>query len=120
MRNMFGIDWFKRRWFDFRMGHGTYLTFLLGFTNFLLIVYNFLILQIPFLNSLFPTIFYFSTIGLLVYVPLATYIGYLHNRKQLATDVTIQADKNPYYKQLLENDKAIFDKLKKIEEKLNG
>jgi len=106
-------NWFKRRWFDFRMGHGTYLSFLLSFTNFLLISYNFLITQVPFLNELFPSIVEFTVVGAVVYIPLATYIGHWHNTKQLGVDVMVQADKNPYYQILIEKLDRIEQELKK-------
>ena len=34
------IPWFRRRWYDFRQGHGMYLVFAMTFTNFVLIFYN--------------------------------------------------------------------------------
>jgi hypothetical protein len=106
-------NWFKRRWFDFRMGHGTYLSFLLSFTNFLLISYNFLVSQVPFLQQLFPSILEFAVLGAVVYIPLAIYIGHWHNTKQLGTDITVQANKNPYYQILIEKLDRIEQELKK-------
>ena len=99
-------SWVKRRWWDFRVGHGTYLAFFLSFTNFLLIAYNFFVLQIPFLKSLFSDLLVFGLVGLLVYIPLAVYIGHLHKVKQLATDATV-------------NFQVILDRLDMIEIKLD-
>lgn len=104
-------SWFKRRWFDFRMGHNTYLSFLLSFTNFLLICYNFLVSKIPILSDIFSNIWIFALVGAILYIPLATYIGHLHNAKQLKTDILIREEKNPYYE-------LILSRLEDIEKKL--
>ena len=100
-------SWVKRRWWDFRVGHGAYLAFFLSFTNFLLIAYNFFVLQFSFLKSLFGNLLVFGLVGLLVYIPLAVYVGHLHKVKQLATDATV-------------NFQVILDRLDIIENKLNG
>jgi uncharacterized membrane protein len=110
---MISWSWIRRRWYEFRMGHSTYLSFILSLTNFLLISYNFLISQIPILKSLFSSIAYFAVIFVIVYVPLTVYIGHLHMRKQLPTDLTVSGEKNPFYVTILE-------KLDKIEKELHG
>ena len=94
------------------MGHSTYLSFVLSLTNFLLISYNFLISQIPTLKSLFSSVAYFAVIFVIVYVPFTIYIGHLHKRKQLSTDLTVAGEKNPFYVKVLE-------KLDEIEEELH-
>jgi len=33
-------DFLRRRWYDFRLGHTTYLVFIISFSNFILIFYN--------------------------------------------------------------------------------
>ena len=93
-------NWFRRRWYDFRTGHNTYLVFFLSLTNFLLIAYNFLVLQVPILASLFPNILIFGVFSLMVYIPLAMYIGYWHRKNQLNTDLVLQAEQNPIYIEL--------------------
>lgn len=70
--------------------------------NFILIAYNFLILQIPFLENLFSNILVFAFVGCICYIPVAVLLGHLHNTRQLETDITVQSDKNPYYKLILE------------------
>jgi hypothetical protein len=107
------LYWLKKRWFDFRMGHNTYLGFLLSFVNFLLITYNFLVSQIPILNEIFPGILEFAIAGALVYVPVAILIGHVHNMKQLGTDQLMQAEKNPYFER-------IFRRLDDIEKKIEN
>ena len=111
------LYWLKRRWFDFRMGHNIYLSFLLSFMNFLLISYTFLVSQIPFLNELFPGILEFAVVGALVYVPTSVAIGHFHNKKQLGTDLLIQAEKNPYFERIFKRLDTIEKKLENLERK---
>jgi hypothetical protein len=108
-----GWSLIRRCWYEFRMGHSTYLSFLLSLTNFLLISYNFLVAQVPVLKSLFSSIVHFMIVCTLVYVPLAVYVGHWHNCNQLPTDLGVAGEKNPYYQSILE-------KLDKIEKELYG
>jgi magnesium-transporting ATPase (P-type) len=75
----------KRRWLDFRNGHSIYLVFLLSLVNFILIVYNFAILKIPFISS-FLNLPLFIVIFFLIYIPAAILIGYWHRRNQYAVE----------------------------------
>ena len=102
-------SWTRRRWYESRMGHSTYLSFILSLTNFLVISYTFLVTQIPVLQSLFSSIAYFTVVFVIVYIPVTVYVGHLHNRKQLPTDLTVAAEKNPIYLTILEK----LDKLEK-------
>jgi hypothetical protein len=104
-------SWIRRRWYEFRMGHTTYLSFVLSLTNFLLISYNFLVSQIPMLKNLFSSVVYFSVVFVVAYVPVTIYIGHMHNRKQLSTDLTVAGERNPFFM-------AILEKLDKIEKDL--
>lgn len=91
-------SWIKRRWWELRIGHTQYLAFFLSFSNFLLIAYNFLVTNLIDINLLFFAIFAISC-----YVPLSIYVGHLHKKKQLETDVNVQF-------------KPILDRLDKIME----
>ena len=75
---------FKELWYAFRVGHSTYLAYFFGFSNFVLIIYNFFIssvVEVPF------WIFALLLIGL--YPPFSAAIGKLHIKKQLKTDTRI-------------------------------
>lgn len=109
-------NWLQERWYDFRIGHSTYLAFALNLINFLLISYTFLVSQIPFLQNIFPSLTHFAVIGVVVYVPLTTYVGYWHNCKQLETDLTVQAKKNPIYNEFIKQLADIHQELDKIKE----
>ena len=75
--------WFRRRWYDFRQGHGLYLIFAMTFTNFVLIFYRLLVEQIEFLGDLFSNLWLFVIIFLSVYIPVAILIGNWHRKTQM-------------------------------------
>ena len=81
-------QWLRRRWLDFRNGHSTYLTFILAFSNFILISYYFLINKVTFLNSFIPSLWAFIAIFIVVYIPLVILIGRWHRTTQYQTEVT--------------------------------
>ena len=83
----------KRRWLDFRNGHSIYLAFFLNLVNFILIVYNFAILKIPFLSS-FLSLPLFVVIFFLIYIPTAILIGYWHRRNQYAVETEAMTQEN--------------------------
>lgn len=75
-------NWTRRRWLDFRNGHSIYLIFLMTFANFVTIQYGLLIDQVPYLKSLFESIWIFAVIFVSAYVPIAIVIGYWHRKTQ--------------------------------------
>ena len=75
-------DWFRRRWLDFRNGHGIYLVFIMTFANFVTIQYSLLIDKIPGINSVFNNIWTFAIIFVAAYIPLGMVIGYWHRKSQ--------------------------------------
>ena len=70
-----------------------YLAFLLNLVNFILIVYNFAILKIPFLSS-FLSLPLFVVIFFLIYIPTAILIGYWHRRNQYAVETEAMTQEN--------------------------
>ena len=87
--------WIRRRWWEFRQGHSTYLIFLLTFMNFVLIAYRLLIERIPFIQELFPQLWIFVLTFVLGYIPLSIIIGNWHRRTQLRVETTINVLENP-------------------------
>ena len=83
----------RRRWLDFRNGHSIYLVFLLTLVNFILIVYNFAILKIPFISS-FLNLPLFVVFFFLIYIPAAILIGYWHRRNQYAVENEAMVQEN--------------------------
>ena len=82
MYPLFGSDWFRRRWLDFRNGHSIYLIFILTFANFITIQYKLLIDQIPYLAGIFDNIIIFAIVFVLMYVPIGIVLGYWHRKTQ--------------------------------------
>lgn len=89
--------WLRRRWYDFRQGHGVYLIFVLTFANFVLIFHRLLIERVPILDEIFPDLWAFIIIFILIYVPLAIVIGAWHRRTQLRVDSEVQMRQNPLW-----------------------
>ena len=75
--------WVRRRWYDFRQGHGMYLIFAMSFVNFVLIFYRLLIEKIDFLGDLFSNLWIFLIIFLAMYIPTAILIGNWHRKTQM-------------------------------------
>jgi hypothetical protein len=75
----------RRRWLDFRNGHGVYLAFVLTFVNFILIAYNFAIKEVEALGEAF-SLTTFTIIFIAIYVPAAVLIGYWHRRNQYSVE----------------------------------
>ena len=90
-------EWMRRRWWEFRQGHGIYLIFLLTFVNFILISYRLLIEKIPFLNNLIPELWVFVIMFLGFYIPAAILIGSWHRRTQLRVENTVMMEQNPFF-----------------------
>jgi len=87
-----------RVWFYFRIGYGTYLTFILGIGSTLVTVYYLAVNNIQFLQSVFPAFWIFSVISLVVGIPAAVILGWYHVKGSTIfkseQDITVEA--NPY------------------------
>lgn len=79
-------NFLRRRWLDFRNGHGSYLAFVMSFANFILIAYNFAIKDIPALHTIFTNLATFTLAFLALYIPSAIIIGYWHRRNQYTVE----------------------------------
>lgn len=80
----------KRHWSSLRIGHSTYLAFMLSVTNFILIGYTF------FVSRVLPLeIWQFAIIFIGCYIPLAIFVGRWHRRSQLATEQKLIMDHSP-------------------------
>ena len=88
-----------RAWYYFRIGYGTYLTFLLGFVSTIVTVYYLAVNNISFLKSIFPNFWLFSMLAIAIGVPLAVFSGYFHFKRSQAysSEVDITVEANPYF-----------------------
>lgn len=92
--------WWRSRWWEFRMGHGTYLIFILTFVNFVLISYRLLIEKIPFLKGIVPELWIFVVVFLAFYIPSSIIIGFWHRKTQLKVEQTLTLQQNPFIAKL--------------------
>jgi len=90
-------SWMRRRWFDFRQGHGVYLIFALSFGNFVLIFHRLLIERVESLDEIFPNLWIFAIVFILFYIPVAIGIGAWHRRTQLKVDTEVGMRQNPFF-----------------------
>ena len=82
-------------WLDGRIGHTTYLMFFLTFVNFIIISFNFLIEDSVMLKDIIPSMWIFSTIFIITYIPISILIGRWHRYTQLTTEYRILHEENP-------------------------
>lgn len=92
--------WMRSRWYEFRLGHSTYLIFMLTFVNFVLISYRLLIERIPFLQEFIPQLWIFAVMFLAIYIPVAIIIGFWHRKTQLKVEQTLSLQQNPFVAKL--------------------
>ena len=111
-------SWFRRRFFEFRHGHGVYLIFFLSFANFVLIFYRLLIEQIPILTNIFTNLWIFVLTFVLLYPPIAILIGHWHTKTQLSTENTIITEQNPLLMNLIENVDTLNKKIDEVQDQL--
>lgn len=87
----------RRRWYDFRQGHGIYLIFMLSFANFILIFHRLLIERVEVLEKIFPNLWIFIIVFVLLYIPIAILIGAWHRKTQLKVDIEVAVRQNPIW-----------------------
>lgn len=88
-------QWVKRRWTEFKYGHSGYMAFVMGFVNFVVIMYTLAIERIPALNEIFPSMTYWLIFFSVIYVPAAVIIGRkVHLKNQLSTEAVQNAENN--------------------------
>ncbi|EPA05318.1 hypothetical protein [Candidatus Nitrosarchaeum limnium] len=116
--------WMRSRWWEFRMGHSTYLIFILTFVNFVLISYRLLIEKIPFLKEIVPELWIFVVVFLALYIPVSIIIGFWHRRTQLRVETTLSMEQNPFVAKMfrtmldVQTGKATKEEIEKFREVL--
>jgi hypothetical protein len=96
------IKFLFRCWYYFRLGYGTYLTFVIGFVSTVTTVYYLLIKNVPVLLNLFSSFTNFVIIGAVLLIPTGVLFGWFHMKRTLAysSEVDISIEANPYYYKL--------------------
>lgn len=95
------MDWARRRWWEFRQGHGIYLVFVLTFINFILISYRLLIEKVTIFKEIVPELWIFALLFIIIYAPSAVLIGYWHRRTQLRVETTMIQQQNPIFTRMI-------------------
>jgi len=98
LRSLVTVRWIYRSWYYFRLGYGTYLTFILGYVSTLVTVYYLAIRNMPDLLSIFPHFETFGVLATVVGVPLAVAIGWAHLKRSglFISEQDISVEANPY------------------------
>lgn len=90
-----------RYWTYFRRGHGVYLIFAITFLNFIVIQWTLLAEQIKPLETLFQHFYVFAIIFFVIYIPLATIIGWFdYKHGAVSVDQTVNIRVNPWAQDL--------------------
>ena len=95
-------EWIGRRWFEMRVGYGTYLAFTFGFTNFIMLLHG--------LTDWFRDypLHWFGIAMLAVIIPASVAIGHRHNRTQQKTESRNLTRLNPYINTIIPNSKEVY------------
>ncbi len=88
--------WIRRRWLDFRHGHGLYLIFALSFANFVLIFHRLLIERTEFLEEIFSSLWVFAIVFVILYIPVAILVGFWHRKTQIKIESELGMRQNPF------------------------
>jgi len=98
LRSLANLRWIYRAWYYFRLGYGTYLTFLLGYVSTLITVYFLAIKNMPPLLDVFPHFLPFAVLATLVGAPLAVVIGWVHLKRSglFTSELDLAVEANPY------------------------
>jgi hypothetical protein len=96
------LNYVARLWYYFRIGYVTYLSFLLGAANTLVVVWYLAIREVPAIESFFGHFIPFAVVTILVGVPFAVGLGWVHLKRSPAysSEVDIGVEANPYYYKL--------------------
>ena len=95
-------EWIGRRWFEMRVGYGTYLAFTFGFANFIMLLHG--------LTDWFKDypLHWFGIAMILVIVPASVLIGHRHNRTQQKTESRNLTHLHPYNNLITPNSKEVM------------
>ena len=98
-------DWIGRRWFEMRIGYGTYMAFIFGFANFILLLHG--------LTDWFKDypVIWFAVGMMAIIVPVSILVGHHHNRTQQKTETRNLTHLNPYINTIVPNSKEVFHEL---------
>ncbi len=88
-------NFIRKLWWDGRMGHSTYLMFLLAFVNFILITYSYLIDGSEIFEKFISDLWLFSIVFIMLYFPVSILIGRWHTKTQISVEMTMKMLADP-------------------------
>ena len=99
MKGRLDYEWIARRWFEMRIGYGTYLAFTFGFANFVLILHG--------LTDWFRDypLQWIAVVLVAIIIPVSILVGHRHNRTQQKTESRNLTHLHPYNNLLMPDSK---------------
>ena len=99
MKGRLDYEWIARRWFEMRIGYGTYLAFTFGFANFVLILHG--------LTDWFRDypLQWIAVALVAIIIPVSILVGHRHNRTQQKTESRNLTHLHPYNNLLMPDSK---------------
>lgn len=96
------LRFLARVWYYFRIGYGTYLTFVLGAVNTLIVVWYLAIREMPAVETFFGHFIPFAIVTTVIGVPLGVIMGWVHLKRSPAfsSEQDIGMEANPWYYKL--------------------
>jgi len=100
-----------RSWYYFRIGYGTYVAFPLGFASTMIVIYALAVVDVPTIHDIFPHLYIFGIVGLLIIGPISIYAGLYHIKRTGAysAEASVLTESNPYvYKAIPGKEREVF------------
>ena len=100
-----------RSWYYFRIGYGTYVAFPLGFASTMIIIYALAVVGVPVIHNIFPHLYEFGIVGILIIVPISIYAGLYHIKRTGAysAEASVLTESNPYvYRAIPGKEREVF------------
>jgi hypothetical protein len=92
------------------MGYSTYLSLLISIVSNALIIYALGLKGVPLFDTIFPHLSNFLIIGVIVFVPTATLLGWIHIKRMsmYSTDTALATEISPYTYKTIGKEKEVF------------
>src|SRR5467141_625064 len=100
-----------RSWYYFRIGYGTYVAFPLGFASTMIVIYALAVVSVPVIHNIFPHLYVFGIVGILIIVPISIYAGLYHIKRTGAysAEASVLTESNPYvYRAIPGKEREVF------------
>jgi hypothetical protein len=100
-----------RSWYYFRIGYGTYVAFPLGFASTMIVIYALAVVPVRFIHDIFPHLYIFGIVGILIIGPISIYAGLYHIKRTGAysAEASVLTESNPYvYKAIPGKEREVF------------